>query len=169
MLLSAITAIAQNNVIGKNNQLPWHLPADMRYFKNTTMGHVVIMGRKTYESFTKALPGRTNIVVTRQKGYQPADALVVHSLDEAVNLAKAQGETEAFILGGAQIYAESMPLLDRLYLTRIYADFEGDTVFPEFDPKQWEMTAIRPGEPDEKNKYFYAFQTWERKGADRPV
>lgn len=163
MRLSAITAVARNNVIGKNNALPWHLPADMRFFKNTTMGHVVIMGRKTYESFKRALPGRTNIVITRQKDYALSDAIVVHSLQEAIERASAIEEEEAFILGGAQIYGQSLPLLDRLYLTRIYEDFEGDTVFPDFDAEKWEMTAIEPHEPDEKNKHFYAFQTWDKK------
>lgn len=163
MILSAITAIAQNNVIGNENALPWYLPADMRFFKNTTMGHAVIMGRKTYESFKKALPGRTNIVITRQKNLSLPDAIVVHDLEEAIQKAKEIENEEAFILGGAQIYAQSLPLLDKIYLTRIYEDFEGDTSFPEFDLKKWEMTGIEPHEPDEKNKYFYAFQVWERK------
>lgn len=163
MYLSAITAISRNNIIGKNNSLPWHLPADMRFFKNTTTGHAVIMGRKTYESFKKALPGRTNIVITRQKDYTLPDAIVVHSLPEAIAEAKEIEQEETFILGGAQIYKQSLPLLDRLYLTRIYEDFEGDTAFPDFDSEQWEMTHIEPHEPDEKNKYFYAFQLWERK------
>ncbi len=163
MRLSAITAIAKNNIIGKDNTLPWHLPADMRFFKKTTMGHVVIMGRKTYESFKKALPGRTNIVITRQKGYELADAIVVHSLQEGIDKAKAIENEEAFILGGAQIYEQSLPVLDRLYLTRIYEDFEGDTAFPAFNAGEWEMTSIEPHEPDEKNKYFYAFQIWDKK------
>ncbi len=163
MILSAITAIAQNNVIGKNNTLPWRLPADMRFFKKTTMGHPVIMGRKTYESFKKALPGRTNIVITRQENYSLPDAEVVHDLQDAIVRARELDRKEAFILGGAQIYEQSLPLLDKLYLTRIYEDFEGDTLFPAFDLSEWEMTGIEPHEPDEKNDYFYAFQLWEKK------
>jgi dihydrofolate reductase len=165
MLLSAITAIARNNVIGKNNALPWHLPADMRFFKNTTMGHPVIMGRKTYESFGKALHGRTNIVITRQKDYVLSDAIVVHLLTEAIEKAKESASDEAFILGGAQIYQQSMPLLNRIYLTRIYADFDGDTFFPEINPDEWQLIKEEYHEPDEKNKYAYAFQTWERQNA----
>lgn len=162
MRLSAITAIAQNNIIGKNNTLPWHLPADMRFFKKTTMGHAVIMGRKTYESFKRALPGRTNIVITRQKDYELSDAIVVHNLQEAIEKARKIEKEETFILGGAQIYEQSLPLLDRLYLTRIYEDFEGDTSFPDFHQEEWEITGIEPHEPDEKNKYHYAFQIWEK-------
>lgn len=163
MRLSAITAISQNNIIGKNNSLPWHLPADMRFFKKTTMGHPIIMGRKTYESFKKALPGRTNIVVTRQTNYSLTDATVVHSLEEAINEAQKTESEEAFILGGAQIFEQSLPLIDRLYLTRIYEEFDGDIEFPEFDVTQWEMTGIEPHEPDDKNKFYYAFQLWNKK------
>lgn len=163
MHLSAITAMGQNNVIGKNNALPWRLPADMRFFKKTTMGHPVIMGRKTYESFKKALPGRTNIVITRQKDYTLPDAEVVHDLPAAIARAKELDEEEAFVLGGAQIYEQCLSLLDRLYLTRIYEDFEGDTFFPHFNLSEWELIGIEPHEPDEKNAYFYAFQLWERK------
>lgn len=163
MILSAITAIGQNNVIGKNNALPWYLPADMRFFKNTTIGHAVIMGRKTYDSFKKALPGRTNIVITRQKDLTLPDAIVVNNLQEAIAKAREIEKEETFILGGAQIYEQSLPLLDRIYLTRVYEDFEGDTFFPKFNLDEWEMTGIEPHEPDEKNRYFYAFQIWERR------
>ncbi len=163
MRLSAITAIAQNNIIGKDNSLPWHLPADMKFFKKTTMGHAIIMGRKTYESFKKALPGRTNIVITRQSDYTLSDAIVVHSLEEGIEKAKEIEKEEIFILGGAQIFEQSLPLIDRLYLTRIYEAFEGDIQFPDFEVNQWEMTGIEPHEPDEKNKYYYAFQLWEKK------
>lgn len=163
MPLSAIAAISQNNVIGKNNDLPWHIPADLKFFKETTMGHPVIMGRKTYESFKRALPGRTNIVITRQKGYELPDAEVVHELDAALERAKEIEQDEIFILGGAQIFEIALPLLDRIYITRIYEDFEGDTHFPELNLDEWQMVHIDPREPNEKNPYFYAFQTWERK------
>jgi dihydrofolate reductase len=162
MILSAIAAVSRNGVIGKNNRLPWHLPADMRFFKQTTLGHPVIMGRKTYVSFGKALPGRTNLVITRQRDYTLPDAIVTHSLAEAIQKASQYDSTEIFILGGAEIYRESLPLLDRIYKTLIDAEFEGDAFFPELDAKQWTMTAADVHQADEKNKYGYTFQTWER-------
>lgn len=162
MTLSAITAVSQNNVIGLHNDLPWHLPADMRFFKSTTMGHVVVLGRKSYEAFGKAYPGRTNIVITRQQDYTLPDAIVVHSLEEAIQKAKTIEQQEIFILGGAQIFGQSMPLIDRIYLTRIYQDFDGDAFFPMMDMKEWKLVKDEKHDPDEKNKYTYAFQTWER-------
>lgn len=163
MVLSAITAVSLNNVIGKQNALPWHMPADMRFFKITTMGHAVIMGRKTYQSFKKALPGRTNFVITRQKDYTLPDAFVVHSLSEAIHKAAEAEKGEIFILGGAEVYRESLPLLDRIYLTRIYAEVEGDAFFPPPDPDHWKMVSEDAHEPDEKNRYAYSFQVWERR------
>lgn len=162
MHLSAITAAGENNVIGKDNQLPWHLPADMRYFKTTTMGHAVILGRKTYDSFGKALPGRTNIVVTTQRDLQLADAIVVHSLADALQQAEQVETTETFVLGGAQIYRETLHLLDRVYLTRIFESFEGDAFFPALDPLEWTLKREESHAPDDKNRYAYAFQLWER-------
>lgn len=162
MLLSAISAAGENNVIGKDNRLPWHLPADMRYFKTTTMGHAVILGRKTYDSFGKALPGRTNIVLTTQNDLLLPDAVVVQSLQEALARAKEIESSETFVLGGAQIYQETMPMLDRIYLTRIFKSFEGDAFFPVLDPRQWKLTEEERHAPDEKNRYAYAFQRWER-------
>lgn len=167
MLLSAITAVSQNNVIGLNNDLPWHLPADMKFFKKTTMEHAVVMGRKTYESFGKALPGRTNIVISRRQDYTLPDAMVVHSLEEALDKAKTTEQYEIFILGGAQIFRQSISFIDRIYLTRIYHDFEGDAFFPNISPEKWKMTRDEQHQPDEKNKYKYAFQTWERNSEKR--
>lgn len=164
MILSAITAIAKNGVIGKNNQLPWRLPADMKYFKDTTWAHPVIMGRKTYGSFgNKALNGRVNIVITRQPGFSAKDARVAHSLEEAIGLAKEMDVEEIFVLGGADIYRQSMPLLNRIYLTRIYEDFDGDAFFPAMDPGAWKLVKEENHQPDEKNRYAYSFQVWERK------
>lgn len=163
MILSAITAVAENNVIGKNNCLPWRLPADMKYFKNTTWGHPVIMGRKTYESFgNKALPGRSNIVVTRQPGFGGKDTLVVHSVEEAIAKAGTMDVIEVFVLGGADIYRQSMHLLNRIYLTRIHEKFEGDAFFPEMDTRIWRLVKEEPHQPDERNKYHYSFQVWEK-------
>lgn len=164
MLLSAITAAGENNVIGINNRLPWHLPADMRYFKTTTMGHAVIMGRKTYESFGKALPGRTNIVITGQQDLSLPDAVMVHSVEDALTEARKAETTETFVLGGAQIYREMLGLLDRIYLTRIFEVFEGDAFFPALDPAIWELKSEERHQADEKNRYAYAFQRWEPKG-----
>jgi dihydrofolate reductase len=162
MIISAIAAVSRNGVIGKKNRLPWHLPADMRFFKQTTLGHPVIMGRKTYVSFGKALPGRTNIVITRQLDYALPDGLVTHSLEEAIHAASQSNPSEIFILGGAQIYRESLPWLDRVYKTLIEGEFEGDAFFPELDPDRWTLTTADFHEADEKNKYAYTFQTWER-------
>lgn len=163
MLISAITAVAENNVIGKNNMLPWHLPADMKFFKNTTLHHPVIMGRKTYDSFKKALPQRDNIVITRRQDYKLADALVVSSLQRAIEEAKNFNADEIFILGGAQIFQQSLPVINRLYLTRIHENFEGDAFFPELDFDTWKKIKDEYHGPDEKNKYAYSFQTWEKK------
>lgn len=162
MLISAIAAVSQNNVIGLNNDLPWHLPADMKFFKHTTMGHAVVMGRKTYEAFGKAYPGRTNIVITHQKDYTLPDAAVVHSLEEAINKAKDIEQHEVFILGGAQIFKQSLSVINRIYLTRIYKDFEGDAFFPTINSGEWKLIKMEPHDSDEKNKYEYAFQIWER-------
>src|SRR5438105_4996918 len=123
MLISLIAAVSKNLVLGKNNQLPWRLPPDSQYFREKTTGHVVIMGRKTYESMGKPLPNRTNIVVTRNKNFSAPQTIVVPSLEEAVQKAKDLGESEAFIVGGGQIYTQSLPLADKLYLTIIDKDF----------------------------------------------
>lgn len=127
------------------------------------MGHPVIMGRKTYDSFLKALPGRENIVITRQSDYSLPDATVVHSLEKALEKAKMLHNDEIFILGGAQIFVQSMPILQRIYLTRIHESFEGDTKFPEINLKEWEKVKEAYHAPDDKNKYAYSFQLWERR------
>lgn len=162
MLISAITAIAENNVIGRNNDLPWHLPADMKFFRATTLHHPVIMGRKTYDSFKKALPLRENIVISGRPDYRLPDAAVAASLAEAIAQAKRSLKEEIFILGGAQIFAQSLPLLDRIYLTRIHHHFEGDVFFPGIDFSEWKKIKDEYHDPDEKNKYAYSFQTWDR-------
>lgn len=128
------------------------------------MGHAVIMGRKTYQSFKKALRGRTNFVITRQKDFTLPDAFVVHSLSEAIKKAAETEKEEIFILGGAEVYRESLPLLDRIYLTRIYAEVEGDAFFPPLDPREWKLVTEDVHQPDEKNRYAYSFQLWERQG-----
>lgn len=153
MKLALIVAAAANNVIGRENKLPWHLPQDLQYFKARTLGKPVIMGRKTYESIGKPLPGRTNIVITRQRDWQsPAGVLVANELEGALALAKIavkQGEApvdEAFIIGGAEIYRTSLAQADRIYLTRIHKEFAGDTYFPELSAEEWLRVSVIDGD-----------------------
>ena len=164
-MLSIIAAVAQNNIIGKDNKLVWHMPADLRYFKNTTMGHTMIMGRKTFESFGKPLPGRRSIVVTRQKDWHYEGVEVTHSLEEAIELAPK--DKEVFIVGGAEIYRQALPLCDKMYLTVIHHDFEGDTAFPAVDFNEWELVSDIRHTADEKNKYDYSFRQYIRKSESR--
>lgn len=160
MRLSAIVAMAANRVIGANNQLPWRLPADLARFKKLTMGHALVMGRKTYESIGRPLPGRTMIVLTRQRAYAPEGVKVAHSVDEA--LALAPGDDEIFITGGAELYAQTMDRLDRLYLTRIDRDFPGDTHFPEVDLSAWRLLEQEQHPASTPDALPYAFLTYER-------
>lgn len=169
MRLSIIAAMSANRVIGSNNDLPWRLPADWKRFKSLTMGHHLIMGRKTFESIGQPLPGRTTIVITRQTGFAPAGGvLVAHSIDQALQM--VTGDNEVFVAGGAQIYQQMLPRADRLYLTSIHAEFEGDTDFPEFEESDWQLISEENQEPDEKNPYSYSFLVYERKtaGSDHP-
>ncbi|HLP81839.1 MAG TPA: dihydrofolate reductase [Nitrosomonas sp.] len=139
--ISLLVAMAKNRIIGQNNQLPWHLPADLKHFKSLTMGHVIIMGRKTYESIGKSLPGRTNIVVTHQHQFNAQDAMVVHSIDDALKVSEKQASvSEIFVIGGEQLYRQTLPICQRIYITEIQRDFAGDTVFPEFDQANWQET-----------------------------
>ncbi len=161
-MISLIVAAASNNGIGKNNQLLWHLPNDLKFFKNTTWGMVVIMGRKTFESVNKPLPGRTNIVITRQPGYQPDDVWVAASLDEALSKAASTNCRELFVIGGGEIYRECMPRATKIYLTRVHATLEADTFFPAIDQRIWKQTGQLHFKADEKHAYDYSFETWER-------
>ena len=162
-MISFIVAAAENNVIGKDNQLPWHLPSDMKYFKNQTWGMTVIMGRKSLESLGKPLQGRKNIVVTRNKEWQQEGTEVAHSINEAIDLAKETGVNEIFIIGGAEIFKEAMPFANRIYLTRIHHHFDGDAYFPEVSDAEWTLVQSRFCDADEKNQYPHTFQVWERK------
>lgn len=161
MIISMIVAASENNAIGKDNKLIWHLPADLKLFKTLTMGHHMIMGRKTYESIGKALPGRVSIVISRQEFYKAEDCFVVHSLEEALN--KASGDSEVFIIGGDAIFKSALPIVDKVYLTRVHATFEADTFFPELSAESWELLESTPFKADEKNKYDYSFQVFSRK------
>ncbi|TCK19329.1 dihydrofolate reductase [Thiogranum longum] len=160
MKISLIVAMAQNHVIGRDNQLPWRLPADLQHFKALTMGKPVIMGRKTWESLGRPLPGRTNIVITRDVGYQAEGCVVVHSVEQALEV--AAGSDEAMVIGGANLYRQLLDRADRLYLTLVKADVEGDTWFPEFNLTQWHEVEREAHTRDDKNEFDFEFVTLER-------
>lgn len=162
MNISIIAAVAQNGVIGRDNTLPWHLPADLQHFKKTTTGHAIIMGRRNYEDIGRPLPGRTNIVVTRDPRYAAKGCLVATSLDAALTLSPR--DEEVFVIGGAQMYALALPLARRLYLTEVKADVPGDVRFPDFDRAQWRETFRESHRADERNGYDYDFVILERIG-----
>ncbi len=163
MIKSIIVAKAKNNVIGKNNDLVWDLPADQKYFRKTTHGHYVIMGRKTFESLPKPLPGRVNIIITRKADYKVEGALVFNDLEEAFRFAGSQGQQEVFILGGGEIYKKTLPFADKLYITEIYHSFDGDTFFPEIDISQWQENKRIPYKADEENPHDFDFVIYDRK------
>ncbi len=163
MVISAIAAMSKNRVIGVKNDLPWHLPADMKYFMRTTRNHHVIMGRKTFESMGAPLKNRMNIVITRDADYSASGILVVHSLHEALRVTQSKGEDEAFIIGGAEIYQLALPVLDKIYLTEIDLIIEnGDAFFPEFDLNTWRLISEQSHTPDDKNRYHYTFRIFEK-------
>ncbi|PKV76371.1 dihydrofolate reductase [Pontibacter ramchanderi] len=162
-MIAIVVAIAENNVIGKDNQLIWHLPADLRHFKQKTMGHPMIMGRKTFESIGKPLPGRTTIIVTRQEDYKAEGCIVVNSVEEAIAKGKELDSEQVSIVGGAEIYKQALPMVDMLYLTEVHHAFNGDTFFPELKEEEWQELSAESHEPDEKNKYPYTFKELRRK------
>jgi dihydrofolate reductase len=162
MILATIAAVAQNGVIGNNNELIWRLPDDLKHFKNLTKGHTMIMGRKTWESIgAKPLPHRRHIIITRNFDYDAEDAEVVSTIDEALELAK--GDEKVFIVGGGEIYKLAMPYINRMELTIVHHDFEGDTYFPEFNYANWKEVASELHEADERHAYAFSFLTLERK------
>ena len=167
--LAVIVAAARNGVIGSNNALPWHLPEDLRYFKRVTMGKPIVMGRKTFESIGRPLPGRTNIVMTRASNFAHEGVRVVHDLDAALALAEGlaliEGCEELMVIGGAQIYAETLPRAARLYLTEVHADVEGDTFLPEIDMASWSEVRREAFSAAGPNPYDYSFVVYERRGA----
>jgi dihydrofolate reductase len=160
-MLSIIVAVGENNVIGKDNDLIWKLPRDMRHFKETTTGHYIIMGRKTFESNGRPLPNRTNVIITRDRNYTAEGCKIAHSLEDAIK--EAKNDKEAFIIGGGKIYEESLSIVDRIYITKIHHEFEGDTFFPEINMNEWTEVERRKFEPDEKNKYAFTILTLDRK------
>lgn len=168
MIVSAIAAVADNGTIGRNGDLPWHLPDDMRYFQRITMGHPVITGRKNYESIPpkyRPLKGRLNIVVTHDRGYSAPDAVVVTSLREALARAEQEGQEEIFVIGGGQIYRDALTndLVDRLYLTFVHADIKGDTHFPTVDPADWIERSREHHAADERHAHAFSFVVLDRR------
>lgn len=166
MIISLIAALTENRVIGKNNDLPWRLPDDMKYFMKTTTGHHVIMGRKNYDSLPanfKPLPNRTNIIVTRQLNFVAKGCTVVNSIKAGIEIAKSNKEEELFIIGGAQIYEQALPMAHRLYLTEIKAEVNGDTYFPKIDRNQWKEISRVAHAADEKHRFAFDFVIYKRK------
>jgi dihydrofolate reductase len=163
MIISFVVAAANNNVIGKNGQLPWQLATDMKHFKNLTWGFPVIMGRKSFDSLGKALNGRKNIVITRQPDWSAEDTIVVKTLEEALAAVKAMDVKEAMIIGGGEIFKLAIDLVNRIYLTRVDGDPDGDAYMPSIDPVEWKMTSKQDYKADDRNNYAFSFQTWEKK------
>ncbi|MEH7388572.1 dihydrofolate reductase [Bacillus sp. JJ1521] len=160
-MISLLVAMDKNQLIGKDNDLPWRLPADLAYFKRVTMGHPIFMGRKTYDSIGRPLPGRENIIVTRDTSYEAEGCKVIHSIDDIVKMSE-ETEKELFVIGGAEIFKEILRHSDRLYITEIEEEFEGDTYFPAFDKTEWKVISKEKGIKDEKNPYEYTFLVYEK-------
>jgi len=163
MKISAIVACATNHIIGKDNDLPWSLPEDLKWFKKHTLNRHIVMGRKSFESLPKPLPKRVNIVITRDLNYYHSGAVIVHSIDEALQYAHQQGEKEVFILGGGNIYEQTQAIWDRLYLTEVHGEPEGDTRFPEIDKSLYETTYTDHHRADDRHTYDYSFYILDRK------
>ncbi len=161
-MISLIVAMAENRVIGRDNTLPWRLPNDLRYFRRVTMGHPIIMGRKNYASIGKPLPGRTNIVVTRDRHFAAPGCTVAHTIDDA--LAAAGDDPEIFIIGGAELYTQTLARAQRLYVTQIHAEVAGDVHFPDVRAADWHEVARERHEADAEHAFAYSFLTWERTG-----
>ena len=162
MRLSIIVAMDERGVIGRGNDLPWHLPADLQRFKKLTMGHHLLLGRKTFESIGRALPGRQMIVVSRSRLQLPAEVRLAGSIKEAISIAEGAGDDEAFVGGGAEIYRQTLQFADRIYLTRLHARVDGDSSFPDFDVADWKLVDMESHEPDERNRYAYTYLIFDR-------
>lgn len=160
-MITMIAAAGENNELGKDNDLVWHLPDDFKRFKQLTTGHFIIMGRKTFESFPKPLPNRTHLVITRNTDYRKEGAVVVHSMDEA--LLKSSTDVQPFIIGGGEIYKMGMEVADKIELTRVHGTFEADTFFPTIDLDQWELVSKSYHEKDVRHNYAFTYETWLRR------
>ena len=164
MIISLVVAASENNAIGKNNQLLWHLPKDMKFFKNVTWAMPIVMGRKTFESMgSKPLRGRKNIVITRKPDWEAEGVSVVNSVDAAVALANELNYKEVFIIGGGEIYMIAFERASKIYMTRVHAELEGDTYFPVIEKNDWKLVSNTDNPGDEKHAYAFSFQLWERK------
>ena len=162
MKVSAIVAASKNSVIGSDNEIPWYLQEDFKFFKKTTLNHHIIMGRKTFDSIGKPLPKRTNIVITRNPFFVASGIIVVNSLEEALSIADENGETEAFIIGGGTIYKQAFSFLDSIYYTEVQTELEGDTYFPEIPLENWEKSVLRFQEANEKNDFNFEIQLFKK-------
>ncbi|MBC7846639.1 MAG: dihydrofolate reductase [Flavobacterium sp.] len=160
-MIIMIAAVAENNALGKNNDLLWHLPNDFKRFKEVTSGHHIIMGRKTFESFPKPLPNRTHVIITRQKDYKFEGCVVVQDLEKAI--AACPKNEDIYIIGGGEIYTQSIPIADQLDITRVHHSFDADVYFPEINPEIWELTSETFNPKDEKHLFDYTFQTFVRR------
>ncbi|WP_057764040.1 dihydrofolate reductase [Cytobacillus praedii] len=161
-MISLMWAMDNNHVIGYNNQLPWHLPEDLKFFKSTTLGHPIAMGRKTWDSIGRPLPGRENIVITRNPEFLCEGCTVLNSVEALLEYSRQKAD-EIFVIGGAEIFKLILPDADKLYLTRIYDEFKGDTFFPELNMEEWSLLSREQGIKDEKNPYDYEFMIYKRK------
>lgn len=160
-MITLIAAVAENNALGKHNQLLWHLPNDFKRFKTITTGHYIILGRKTFESFPKPLPNRTHVIITRQKGYNHEGCIVVDSLQKAI--AVCPKNEELFIIGGGEIYNQSIDIADKLDITKVHHPFEADTFFPQIDMAKWKLSSAEFHPKDEKHQFDFTFETYLRK------
>jgi dihydrofolate reductase len=163
MIISLIVAVSENNAIGKDNKLLWHLPNDLQFFKNTTWGMPVIMGRKSFDGIKKPLPGRINIVITRQKDWKKDGVIVAFDLQDALKKADETNCKEAFVIGGGEIYKWAMPIADKIFITRVHTVIEGDTYFPVINASEWLQVSNEDFPTDDKHKFAYSFQVWEKK------
>ena len=160
-MIILIAAAAENNALGKDNELLWHLPEDFKRFKQTTSGHYIIMGRKTFKSFPKPLPNRTHVIITRQKNYLAEGCIVVNSLEDAISISPKN--EDVFIIGGAEIYSQSIETADKIELTRVHCEFEADAFFPEFNASEWNLVFSEKHTKDEKHKFDFTFETYVKK------
>ena len=165
-MITIIAAVAENNALGKDNTLVWHLPDDFKRFKQLTTGHYIIMGRKTFESFPKPLPNRTHIIVTRQKNYAPEGCIVVHSIEAGIS--KCPKDEEVFIIGGGEIYKQSLPFTDKIELTCVHGNVEADTYFPEINYNDWELVFEEVHKKDDRHNFDFTFQTFLKKQKKTP-
>lgn len=160
-MITMIAAAGENNALGKDQDLVWHLPDDFKRFKKLTTGHHIIMGRKTFESFPKPLPNRTHVVITKNESYLAKDAIIVNSLEKALEIAKS--DNQPFIIGGGEIYKLGMEIAEKIELTRVHGTFEADTFFPEIEPENWQLESEKFHEKDEKHDYAFTYQTFVKK------